>query len=263
MNKNKDLTNQEFGRLKVIKRLESDKYGRRWLCECSCENKNKIIVYTSHLNSGSTQSCGCLQKEIASKHLKTINKLKKKYNTYDLSGEYGIGYTFNNEVFYFDLEDYNKIKNICWYINNNGYITNREKRKITYMHRLVMNCPDDMEVDHIYHKRYDNRKEFLRITTHSQNRMNQVLYSNNTSGVTGVSWSNEKEKWLAEITVNNERIKLDYYNNFDDCVEARIQAEAEYFKEYSLNYNQNKNAICLNYISQNNNQEKYIEIPLY
>lgn len=215
------------------------------------------------MTSSSTQSCGCLQKEIASKHLKKINKLKKKYNIYDLSGEYGIGYTFKEEPFYFDLEDYNKIKDICWYINNNGYVANKEKnKKIIYMHRLVTNCPDDMEVDHIYHNVWDNRKEFLRLTTHSQNRMNTILQSNNTSGVTGVSWSNEKEKWIAEITVNNERIKLDCCDNFDNCVEARIQAEVEYFKNHSLNYNPDKNAICLAYISQKNNQEKYIELPI-
>ena len=31
------------------------------------------------------------------------NKNHKKYNNYDLTGEYGIGYTFKNEEFYFDL----------------------------------------------------------------------------------------------------------------------------------------------------------------
>ena len=37
----------------------------------------------------------------------------KKYNTYDLSGEYGIGYTSKGEEFYFDLDDYDKIKDYC------------------------------------------------------------------------------------------------------------------------------------------------------
>ena len=35
----------------------------------------------------------------------TDGKFLKQYNNYDLSGEYGIGYLFNGEEFYFDLED--------------------------------------------------------------------------------------------------------------------------------------------------------------
>ena len=38
----------------------------------------------------------------------------RKENIYDLSGEFGIGYCTNTgSPFYFDLEDYNKIKNYC------------------------------------------------------------------------------------------------------------------------------------------------------
>ena len=46
------------------------------------------------------------------------SKCNKKYNKYDLSGEYGIGWTSNtNQEFYFDLEDYDKIKDYCWIYN--------------------------------------------------------------------------------------------------------------------------------------------------
>lgn len=33
-----------------------------------------------------------------------------KHNTYDLSGDFGIGYTDKGEKFYFDISDYEKIK---------------------------------------------------------------------------------------------------------------------------------------------------------
>lgn len=35
-----------------------------WNCICDCGNR--ATIQTSHLNSGATKSCGCLQKEIAS-----------------------------------------------------------------------------------------------------------------------------------------------------------------------------------------------------
>ena len=45
------------------------------------------------LKSGATKSCGCWNLEVASKTGKKFGGKNKKYNTYDLSGEYGIGYT--------------------------------------------------------------------------------------------------------------------------------------------------------------------------
>ena len=37
-----------------------------WLCQCACANLK--IVLASHLVSGHTKSCGCLQRECATKH---------------------------------------------------------------------------------------------------------------------------------------------------------------------------------------------------
>ena len=56
-----------------------------------------------------------------------MSEVKRKYNRYDLeSQEYGIGWTSNtNEEFWFDKEDYDKIKNYCWNYHKNkhgGYI---------------------------------------------------------------------------------------------------------------------------------------------
>lgn len=60
----KDLTGKQFGRLRVIERDYSSKR-TRWICECKC-GKIKSIMST-HLLRGSIVSCGCYQKERASK----------------------------------------------------------------------------------------------------------------------------------------------------------------------------------------------------
>jgi hypothetical protein len=224
-----DLTGKTFNRLTVIKRVENNKYGNtQWLCECNCENKTQKIITGNNLRTGRTKSCGCLMIE------KAINtgKSKKKYNTYDLTGEYGIGYTFKDELFYFDLENYYKIKNYCWSKNKDGYITAKNNKKTILMHRLITNCPSDMQVDHVYHNRWDNRKEFLRIVTNSQNQMNASLMPNNTSGITGVSWNIKREKWVAYIMVNERQVQLGYFDDFNKAVEVRKDAELKYFGEY-------------------------------
>lgn len=58
-----DITGQRFGRLTVIKPVESKNKLTRWLCMCSCGKQ--VIVATRSLRRGDTRSCGCLHTEIS------------------------------------------------------------------------------------------------------------------------------------------------------------------------------------------------------
>ena len=61
-----DLTGKTFGRLSVVKRNGS-KYGKpAWLCQCNCGNT--ITIASRALASGNTKSCGCLKRELQTKH---------------------------------------------------------------------------------------------------------------------------------------------------------------------------------------------------
>lgn len=54
-----DLIGKRFGKLTIIGFEGKDKYRRRvWKCRCDCGNY--ITVDTGRLNSGHTQSCGCI-----------------------------------------------------------------------------------------------------------------------------------------------------------------------------------------------------------
>lgn len=154
-----------------------------------------------------------------------------------MSGEYGIGWTSNtNKEFYFDLEDYDKIKDYCWNEDNNGYLsTNIYKNTTIKFHRIILNMTkeDFKKVDHIKHNKLDNRKTELRICTNQNNCMNQGLSKNNTSGVTGVSFHKKTKKWQAYIKVNFRYIYLGLFADFDNAVKARKDAEEKYFGEYS------------------------------
>ena len=57
----KDLTNQTFGKLLVLYRVEHPGKGTHWLCKCECGNET--VVSMSHLTSHHTTSCGC-QKQL-------------------------------------------------------------------------------------------------------------------------------------------------------------------------------------------------------
>ncbi len=234
--KTKDLTNQKFGRLKVLYRAEDriTPGGRRlpmWHCICECNNEKDILAW--HLTSGKIQSCGCLQKEIA----KNVNI---KRNRYDLSGQYGIGYFNNSDKFFiFDIEDFEIVSKYTWYLNNGGYVVsskyNGNDTGCGLLHRIIMRLDDNDKrcVDHINHNTLDNRKINLRICTIQNNNCNRKLLSRNISSVTGVGYIQNISKWRARISVNGEEIHLGVFDSLDDAAKKRKDAEKKYFGEYS------------------------------
>jgi len=230
-----DLQGKTFGRLKVIKRVDDlvDINGRhypRWRCECSCPNKTIVNVLGDNLRKGNVKSCGCLRSD----SLKNLRNKNCKNNIYDLTGEYGIGWTTNNNKrFLFDLEDYDKIKKYRWWDDGHYATASPDGHKCIFMQNIIM-CPLKGErVDHIGHETYDNRKQFLRIGTISDNDVNRKIVKNNTSGITGVSFHKGTQKWQAYITKDGKRRYLGLYDKIDDAAKARKIAENDLFGEWS------------------------------
>lgn len=220
-------------RLTVIEQVEdyispSGEHCACWLCECNCQEHKKIIARGKDLRSGDRTSCGCLTKELLS--------LRKKYNKYDLSREYGIGWTNNtNREFYFDLEDYDKIKDFCWFehIDHNGYhslqANDTDSKETILMQWIIVG----KNYDHKDRNTFNNRKNNLRFATNTENSQNRSKYKNNTSGFTGVSWDKTNNKWRAQIQHYKRKIAIGLFDNKEDAIRARLLAEKEYFGEFS------------------------------
>ena len=225
-----DLTEQRFGRLTVVGRAPDyitprGQHKTQWYCQCSCGNKELIVVMATHLKTGHTTSCGCTYEE----NLKQLHKNKKKYNRYDLSNEYGIGWTTNtNEQFYFDLEDYDKIKEYAWMSHKTKegctYIASTSAH--IYMHRLIMDCPEELVVDHKDHDTFNNRKNNLRISTVSENNVNSKRCYQ-----AGISLT-PSGKYSATIKFNNQREYLGAFNSEQDALSVRAEMEKELFQQY-------------------------------
>lgn len=226
-----DYINKTFDRLTGVEFLgvENGDSMMRWRCECG----NIIDLPITRVKNGYVRSCGCLAKELAAKRLKKTNK-------YDISGDYGVGYTSSGYKFYFDLEDYEKIKDFCWHCHRDGYLRTRVdvypdgKNHYELMHRWVLDLKDtDVEVDHIDGSVFDNRKSNLRIVNSDDNAKNLKLYKNNKSGHKGVSFSKRENKWKAYIGGDKCKVHLGTFLLYEDAVRARERAEAEYFGDYS------------------------------
>ena len=128
-----------------------------------------------------------------------------------------------------DLDDVDKVKDYKWGLKSN-YVYNGTNK--LYLHKLIMDCPEDMVVDHINHDTLDNRKENLRVCTQQQNCMNRSKTSKNTSGTVGVCWHKGIGKWVARIKINGKYKSLGSYNDLENAIQARKNAEIEYFGEY-------------------------------
>ena len=229
-----EIINKKFNRLLVKEIIREKSKETKALCDCECGNKD-VVVSVYRLINGLTKSCGCLTSEARKK----TGKNNHKTNKYDLSGEYGIGYTSKGEEFYFDLEDYDKIKNYCWCSSNSKYICGRINGTMVLLHRIVMGVDDiNLQVDHINHNGFDNRKYNLRIVDNSKNNMNKNYQKNNKLGIKGVYKHSQHSGYCADIGYNNRTIHLGCFKNLDEAIKARKEAEEKYFGKYSYDNSQ-------------------------
>lgn len=62
----------------------------------------------------------------------------------------------------------------------------------------------------------------------------------NTSGVTGVSWDKSRQKWSASIIFKKKIYYLGRYENKEDAIKARKEAEEKLFKPFLESLEKNK-----------------------
>ena len=138
--------------------------------------------------------------------------------------------------FYVDKDDYEQyVKGYSFTMNNKGYVTYSSVKDGLHsklLHRIIMGEPEDMFVDHIDHNPLNNCRNNLRICTIQQNQMNLSKRKDNKSGIIGVSWDKAREKWVAQIRLNNKHIHLGRFDNFEEACKARKDAEIKYYGEY-------------------------------
>lgn len=116
-------------------------------------------------------------------------------------------------------------------LNADGYVVIGYKGKRIYGHHLAWFLVHDVWpnfIDHDNRVRNDNRISNLNPVPKQVNHKNMKRFSNNISGVTGVSRHNQTGKWRAVIKVNNKQIALGCFTEFSDAVQARQQAETRY-----------------------------------
>lgn len=183
-------------------------------------------------------------------------------NEYEITDEGVWIYCFNRQnepsgKFLIDLQDLEKVIAKKWrYWKGRFYTGNKQPISI---HTFLMAPPSGYVVDHINGRTEDNRRENLRVVKQQQNLLNKGLMTNNTSGVAGVGWDKQRQKWVSEIRMNGIKCYLGRYNDIADAVYVRYIAELKLFKEFRSTRNDEKILGIILNCSRQQELEEYVD----
>ena len=137
-----------------------------------------------------------------------------------------------NQFTIVDDDDYYRVNQFKWRANYSSSVKkyyaikelyictchSKRYRMNIHLHKYIMNCPDNMQVDHINGDTLDNRKSNLRICTHQQNNWNKKPANvKKTSKFIGVCWCKNNKTWRANIKINNRQTHLGYFKTEIDA----------------------------------------------
>lgn len=139
-----------------------------------------------------------------------------------------------------DPEDFEILNKFPWHLTASGYAHRwgrKNEEKTIYIHRILLNCPKNMFVDHINRNTLDNRKINLRIVTQRQNVVNTSKRLFTTSIYKGVYWNKQAKKWRSQIQKNKNTALIGYFDNERHAAMAYDIWAKELFGQYaSLNF---------------------------
>ena len=113
-------------------------------------------------------------------------------------------------------------------INNKKYMAHR----LAWLYENGF-MPKD-HLDHINGIKTDNRIENLREATNQENQFNSKLRIDNSSGIKGVHWHKDINKWIARIrTGSRKRLYLGSFDSLDLAAAAVNNARLKYHGEFA------------------------------
>jgi hypothetical protein len=138
-----------------------------------------------------------------------------------------------------DDADYTWLNQWKWFAQkfNNTFYAARTRsetetitRGIILMHRVIMETPDGMQVDHINHNGIDNQRFNLRNCTQQENLWNREPKKGKElpKGISIIRGT----KYRARITVNYKEIHLGHFDELEPAIEAYQKASEFYFGDF-------------------------------
>lgn len=149
----------------------------------------------------------------------------------------------SGETVLFDEADRTLVEQYRWFANRNtsgnvyayGYRRGHAQRDRAwmFMHRLLLDPPADMDVDHRNGDGLDNRRANLRVGTRAQNNANRRRVKLGPSGYRGVTWHKQRGCWQARIWVDGKNLYLGLFEDPWEAAQAYNAAALEAWGEFA------------------------------
>lgn len=118
-----------------------------------------------------------------------------------------------------------------WYARRGG--GGRSNHRSIYLHRFLLNAPDDIHVDHENNDGLDCRQSNIRLATISQNGGNCGPRKGSRSGFRGVGWSTKEGKWIAQIQCQGRHQRIGCFTDPEEAARAYDAKAIELFGEFA------------------------------
>lgn len=201
-----NIVGNRNGKFTIISfELVRDSIRHHTLCTCQCDCGSVINMRLSEFNRGSRQCKECCDN-------KTNYTKYRAYTTWEAMKQRCLNENNTSYKYYGG----NGISVCEKWLEFEGFFEDMGER------------PSGMSLDRIDPKG-NYTADNCRWTTHSEQAFNTKQQKNNTSGKTGVFYSNKDKKWIARIDYQNKSITLGYFKNKIDAIKAREVAELEFF----------------------------------
>jgi len=180
---------------------------------------NNMYLYRVTINKQSIKTYFTTEEKAKNYQVAFSNENGLTKNQYrlvecDIDGNYiEIRLQDDNFIAKIDVEDLKLTYEYTWSAKPSEYRcymshSNRKESNSQTFHRILF--PEWEQIDHINRDRLDNRKKNLRPVSSHENNMNQHKRKDNTSGKTGIHYSEYDETWIVQWPEDGERKKKSF-----------------------------------------------------
>lgn len=105
--------------------------------------------------------------------------------------------------------------------------------KSILMHRLIIDAPYGVDVDHRDHDGLNCTRKNLRLCTNTENHRNEITRRDNTSGYKGVSFDKHGKFWVSQIYIHGKKVYLGCFSDKIKAAHAYDAAARRHFGEFA------------------------------
>lgn len=107
------------------------------------------------------------------------------------------------------------------------------KNYTLYMASIICPVAPGMVLDHKDCNPLNNQRSNLRQATYRGNVLNSRARQNNKTGVKGVHWSEPKQRYIVQATVNGKRKWIGAYKNLEEAAKVSERTIKELYGKYA------------------------------